>query len=88
LDYLGEGQVGKITVLDKRQYSVYLLTEYQLTHRISGNNGMKLSSKNVRDVWITFAGFFNRASDEMEIRQSNLGCVEFIHYNNPAMENS
>jgi hypothetical protein len=87
LDNLGERQAGKITVLDVRQYLVYLLTEYQ-PRRISGNTGVKQSPKNVRNVWVTIAAFFPWASDELEIRQSNPEWAEFIDYNNPVTGNS
>jgi hypothetical protein len=72
LDYSGEGGVGKITVLDMRPYLVYRLTKYQ-PHRIFGNNKVKLSRKNVLNVWVNLAVFFHLVNDELEIRQSNLG---------------
>ena len=66
VEYMGDNEVGKITVLDLRKYLAYLLTEYE-PRRISGGNDIKLSPKTVRNVWITLASFFHWASDERQI---------------------
>jgi integrase/recombinase XerD len=66
VEYMGERLVGQITVLELRQYLVYMLTEYQ-PRRLTGNNEKKLSPKTVRNVWVTLSAFFHWASDEFQI---------------------
>jgi integrase/recombinase XerD len=46
VEYMGERQVVQITILELRQYMVYLLIEYQ-HRRLTGNNEQKLSPKTV-----------------------------------------
>ena len=67
VEYMGERQVGQITVLELRQYLVYLMTEYQ-PRRLTGNNEQELSPKTVRNVWITLSAFFHWMSDEFQLR--------------------
>ena len=63
LEYQGDTEIEKITVLELRQYLIYMLNEYR-PRRLTGNNDIPLSPKTVRNIWVTLSALFHWVSDE------------------------
>jgi hypothetical protein len=55
--------VTKVTTQSLRDYLTYMRSEYT-PPRITGNNNRKLSSKIIRNIWISLSAFFHWESDE------------------------
>lgn len=66
LEYQEDIDIGQVTTKQIRDYLTYMRTEYQ-PRRITGNNHQKLSSKSIRNIFITFKSYFHWASDEFTI---------------------
>jgi integrase/recombinase XerD len=62
----GERDVTQVTTQHLRDYLAYMRTDYT-PRRITGNNDRKLSTKTVRNIWISLSAFFHWASDEFVI---------------------
>jgi len=63
-DYTGTVKITQVVSRDILAYLTYLRTEY-VPHRFSGEI-RNLSSKTIRNVWITLSSFFNWASTEYQ----------------------
>jgi integrase/recombinase XerD len=66
LEYQKDGDVAKVTTPNLRAYIVYLQTEYK-PRRITGGNEKPLSSKTVRNHYISLCAFFHWCADEFQI---------------------
>jgi integrase/recombinase XerD len=65
LGFQGDRDVIDVTPQELREYLNYMRTEYT-PRRITGNNEQKLSSKTIRNIWISLSAFFTWASEEFE----------------------
>jgi integrase/recombinase XerD len=65
LEYVGDVEVGQMTTQEVRAFLAWLRTEYE-PRRITGNR-QPLSSKTVRNIWVTLSSFFRWASSEFNL---------------------
>lgn len=66
LTYQDDVDIREVTSRDLRDYLNYLRTEYT-PRRLTGNNDKPLSSKTIRNVWVSLSSFFSWACIEFEI---------------------
>jgi len=66
LEYQQDVDVGKVTAAHIRAYMIYLQKEYK-PRRITGGNDRPLSSKSIRNHYVTLCAFFHWCSDEFQI---------------------
>ncbi len=66
LEYQPDIDVAKVTSTNLRAYVIYLQKDYK-PRRITGGNDQPLSSKSVRNHYITLCAFFHWCSDEFQI---------------------
>jgi integrase len=55
-----------VTTQNLRDYLTYLRT-YYTPRRITGNNDRKLTTKTIRNIWVSLSAFFHWASDEFGV---------------------
>ncbi len=65
LEIKGDRSIQQVTAQELREYLNYMRTEYT-PRRINGNNEQKLSSKTLRNIWISLSAFFSWASEEFD----------------------
>ncbi|MDD5367885.1 MAG: tyrosine-type recombinase/integrase [Anaerolineaceae bacterium] len=66
LEYQRDVETSRITTQDITHYLTYLRTEYR-PRRITGGNDRGLSTKTIRNHWVTLSAFFHWAADEFGI---------------------
>lgn len=66
LEYNQDEDIGAVNAEALRNYLNYMRLEYT-PRRITGKNEEKLSSKTIRNIYITLKAFFHWASDEFQI---------------------
>jgi len=66
LEYYQDEDIGAVNAEALRNYLNYMRLEYT-PRRITGKNEEKLSSKTIRNIYITLKAFFHWASDEFQI---------------------
>lgn len=59
----GDKDVTRVTTQNLRDYLTFLRTDYT-PRRITGNNDRKLTTKTIRNIWVSLSAFFHWASDE------------------------
>jgi integrase/recombinase XerD len=84
LGFQGDRDVIDVTPQELREYLNYMRTEYT-PRRITGNNEQKLSSKTIRNIWISLSAFFTWASEEFEFYSPMKG-VPAPKYTNAPIE--
>ncbi len=65
LEIRGDQDIREITTTDLREYLNHMRSEYT-PRRITGNNDRKLSSKTLRNIWISLSAFFSWACEEFD----------------------
>jgi integrase/recombinase XerD len=63
LEIQGDRNVQRVTTQEFREYLNYMRTDYT-PRRLTGDNNIKLSSKTIRNIWVSLSVFFHWASDE------------------------
>lgn len=63
LEIQGDCDLSQVTTQELREYLNHMRNEYT-PRRINGNNEQKLSSKTLRNIWISLSAFFTWASQE------------------------
>jgi len=66
LEIQGDRSLSQVTTQELREYLNYMRNEYT-PRRINGNNEQKLSSKTLRNIWISLSAFFTWVSQEFDI---------------------
>lgn len=66
LDYHKDGDIDRVTFQQLRDYLTYMRTEY-IPRRITGGNDQKLSSKSIRNIYVSLCAFFHWLADEFQI---------------------
>jgi integrase/recombinase XerD len=66
LEISGDKNIQLVTTQELREYLNYMRNDYT-PRRINGNNRQRLSSKTLRNIWISLSAFFTWASQEFEI---------------------
>jgi integrase/recombinase XerD len=66
LEISGDRNIQQVTTQELREYLNYMRNDYT-PRRINGNNQKKLSSKTLRNIWISLSAFFTWAGNEFEI---------------------
>lgn len=54
----GDKDVTQVTTQNLRDYLTYLRTDYT-PRRITGNNDRKLTTKTIRNIWVSLSAFFH-----------------------------
>lgn len=65
LEIRGDQDIREITTTDLREYLNHMRSEYT-PRRITGNNDRRLSSKTLRNIWISLSAFFTWACEEFD----------------------
>ena len=66
LEIQGDCGIKDVTTQDLREHMNFMRSEYT-PRRITGGNERKLSSKTIRNIWISLSAFFTWASEEFDI---------------------
>lgn len=65
LEIQGDRDLSQVSTQELREYLNYMRNDYT-PRRINGNNEQKLSSKTLRNIWISLSAFFTWASQEFD----------------------